>query len=245
MINCIIPTHRPNMIAECVAAIRAQTAQTRVIVVENGAAIGACERLGIAADVVLTSREQAPAARNIGLRFVQGTIGGGLVSFFDDDDIYFPRHLETLLDDWTGSGVVGRSAHYLKTRDGRLLFMDHSKDAKYVLVQSMICEANDVGPWDESLPVEVVDVAWCKDKQLTVARPDHFAFNNGDWDHLWAPDDSEWPVRCPAVFDLGAFDSRIIAGEFEPSQKTLIEPSFEALDSMIARLNQRRAEGTY
>lgn len=244
MINCIVPTHRPGRIAGIIAAIRAQTVSTRAIVVENGPAIGACLSQGLDVDVVLTSREQAPAARNVGLRFVQST-GGGIVSFFDDDDIYLPRHLATLLRAWPCRGVVGRSAHYLRTREGRLLFLDHYRDAKYVMVQSMLCESADVGPWDESLPVEEVDVAWCQGKRLTVAPPEHFAFDNGDWPHLWAPDDIEWPVRCPAVYDLGAYDPEVVQGNLPPTQYVLQEPSFEALDSMMERARSRRANGTY
>lgn len=252
IINCVLPTCRPSFIAPAITRIRAQRGcDVRVVVVENGGARGACLHQNLDADIVLWSSDSAPAARNVGLRWVKQN-DPGLVSFFDDDDIYLPGHLEALLVHHARAphgAIVGLKSHYLRTRDDRLLFLEASEatppNTGYVLVQAMLAHSETVGFWDESLPVEEVDVAWCVGKHTVVAPPEHFAFHNGPWDHLWAPPDEEWACRMPNVFDLGQYDERIVSGEIAPSQRKRLEPSADAMFAMIDRLRQRKADGSY
>lgn len=232
-ITCVVPSCRPGFIPGVVAAIRAQSVKTRIVVVENGPAEGACSRLSVDVDATIKARHgSAPAARNAGLALATSQWPGDPVSFFDDDDIYLPGHLATLIDGWDGVSVRGRADHYLKTRKGCLYYLEHLRHG-YVMVQSMIVPPGIRDKWDESLDVETVDVAWCKGRRLQFAAPEHFAFNNGRWDHLWAPDDREWAFRCPAVYDLGRYDRRVVAGDITARRRVRVEPSFDDLDTFL------------
>lgn len=222
-----------------------------MIVVENGAARGSSLQQALDADVVLWSNDSAPAARNAGLRWVKQH-SPGLVSFFDDDDLYFPKHLETLLkvhDAAPHGAVVGRKTHYLRTKDDRLLLLEplpsEVPDRGYVLVQSMLACSESIGFWDERLSVEEVDVAWCRDLKTVAAPPEHFAFHNGPWDHLWAPPDREWPCRMPWVWDLGPYDPSVVSGDKQPSSRVQLLPTSEDLSALVDRLRLRKVSGRY
>jgi hypothetical protein len=92
----------------------------RLVVIENGEAVGAWARYGLQADAVLTSGQSAAAAKNEGLTWIRAH-GGGSFATFDDDDYYGPGYLEEALAALeNGERVVGKSAVFVLTQVGRL-----------------------------------------------------------------------------------------------------------------------------
>lgn len=96
-VSVVIPTHnRPDMLAEALASVRAQTfTDYEIVVVLNGPmtpeiqrSSEIAERLG--AKVTWLERANLPLARNVGIE----TASGEFVAFLDDDDLWMPHKLE-------------------------------------------------------------------------------------------------------------------------------------------------------
>ncbi|HIQ05788.1 MAG TPA: glycosyltransferase, partial [Anaerolineae bacterium] len=100
VVSVIVPTYnRPHMLVEAVRSILQQTYQNfEIIVVNDGGADAEGLIRFLDADNRITyvrhNRQRGPgAARNTGLRLARGKY----IAYLDDDDIYYPEHLETLV----------------------------------------------------------------------------------------------------------------------------------------------------
>jgi|GEM_PF-39204 len=106
VVSVIVPTYnRPSMLANAVKSILAQTFQDFEIIVVNDAgedvehvvaAFHSAKIRCIAHDV----NKGLAAARNTGIRAANGTY----IAYLDDDDVYYPHHLETLVGFLKDSG---------------------------------------------------------------------------------------------------------------------------------------------
>lgn len=99
-VSVIVPTcNRRDMLGRCLHSILTQTRPPLEIIVVNdaGAAvddiIAAHNASGIIRHAAHASNKGASAARNTGL----GMARGAYIAYLDDDDLYRPAHLETLL----------------------------------------------------------------------------------------------------------------------------------------------------
>ena len=86
----------------------------RLIVVENGAAVGQWWPAEVGA--ITTARGPSPA-RNAGLAWVREN-GGGPVSFWDDDDYYGPGYLDEVAALLRPGSVVVKFFRYVRWDDG-------------------------------------------------------------------------------------------------------------------------------
>src|SRR5258707_1388506 len=99
-VSCIIPTHnRPEMLAEALASVRAQTfTDYEIIVISNGeSAQGrvASRTAAAAFDALYLELEEGNVslARNFGIKRANGE----WIAFLDDDDLWLPTKLERQL----------------------------------------------------------------------------------------------------------------------------------------------------
>jgi glycosyltransferase involved in cell wall biosynthesis len=100
LVSVVVPTHnRPEMLAEALASVRAQTfADCEIIVVSNGES---AEMRDASCKVTIAHRGRhftldegnLPAARN----FAIARAAGEWIAFLDDDDVWLPRKLERQL----------------------------------------------------------------------------------------------------------------------------------------------------
>ncbi len=100
-VSVIIPTHnRPQMLAEAVESVLAQTFQDfEIIMVLNGASVETGEmarRFAADPKVKIAEMEDSTlaASRNVGLEHAAGE----WIAFLDDDDIWLPDKLQVQLD---------------------------------------------------------------------------------------------------------------------------------------------------
>ncbi len=100
LVSVIVPTfNRPEDLLEAVRSIEAQTFRDFEIIVVNDCGVDVAPLLasGIEAGYLRYFRHDKnqglAAARNTGLRAARGRY----INYLDDDDIFYPQHLETLL----------------------------------------------------------------------------------------------------------------------------------------------------
>lgn len=111
LISVVIPTHnRPELLAEAIASVRAQTfTDYEIIVVSNGESTGMRQQ-SLAAATSFDARYFAldegnlPAARNFGIEQADGE----WIAFLDDDDLWLPEKLrrQTTAAVITGADMV-------------------------------------------------------------------------------------------------------------------------------------------
>jgi len=107
LVSVIVPTHnRPDLLMRTLASIKAQTYPNIEIVVVNdcGADVGNLTSwLGQDANLVYVRHGKnrgLAAARNTGLRVARGEI----VAYLDDDDVFLPDHVATVVENLQTSG---------------------------------------------------------------------------------------------------------------------------------------------
>jgi FkbM family methyltransferase len=100
LVSVIVPTNsRPLMLEEALRSILAQTFKDfEIIVINDGGPdiSGLIEKLGVGPKIVSLRHEKSlerSAARNAGLAVARGRF----VAYLDDDDVFYPEHLESLL----------------------------------------------------------------------------------------------------------------------------------------------------
>jgi FkbM family methyltransferase len=130
-VSVIVPTHnRPDRLQEALRSILDQTFQDFEIIVVNDNGVDVehvIDRLAAKQRLVHLrhpANRGLAAARNTGLRFASGKY----IAFLDDDDIFFPDHLETLVS-------------FLETSDHRVAYTDAYRateewvDGRYVVTR--------------------------------------------------------------------------------------------------------------
>jgi glycosyltransferase involved in cell wall biosynthesis len=100
LVSVIVPTlNRPAMLRDALASIAAQTYSPIEIIVVNDAGVdveGVVSRFGLKQRIVCLKHainKGLPAARNTGLK----AASGDYVAYLDDDDVYYPDHIHTLV----------------------------------------------------------------------------------------------------------------------------------------------------
>ena len=99
LVSIITPTYnRPDMLVRAVKSVLAQTYQNLEIIVVNDAGSPVEQALAELNDtrisyIRLGKNVERSAVRNLGILAAQGTY----IAYLDDDDIYYPDHIETLV----------------------------------------------------------------------------------------------------------------------------------------------------
>lgn len=101
IVSVIVPTHnRPDLLCIAIASILAQTLENFEIIVVNDAGIDVEPWIANRDPrgrirIIRHSRNKGPAAsRNTGLKAARGRY----IAYLDDDDLYYPEHLQTLVN---------------------------------------------------------------------------------------------------------------------------------------------------
>src|SRR3972149_7344928 len=100
MVSVIVPTYnRPDMLGDCLDSINGQTySNLEVLVVNDGGQeveeiISNSNKGGNVRYIKHLANRGLAAARKSGIRAAEGKY----IAYLDDDDIYYPDHIETLV----------------------------------------------------------------------------------------------------------------------------------------------------
>ena len=190
LVSVIVPTHnRPDLLKEAIQSILDQTFRNFEIIVINDAgqdAEGVVK--GMDSSIVYLRHKQnlgLAAARNTGIRAAKGKY----IAYLDDDDIFYPDHLQTLVDFLEGNDY---SVAYT---DAYRAYQTLQSDSSYVITERDVPYSFDFNKiWmlaDNFIPVlcimhtkECLEVAGYFDESLNALE---------DWD-LW--------IRISQKFDF-------------------------------------------
>jgi glycosyltransferase involved in cell wall biosynthesis len=107
LVSVVVPTfNRPEMLKETLASIDAQSYSPIEILVVNDGGVdieSTLASLNLKSHIVLlrhSTNRGLPAARNTGIKAASGEY----IAYVDDDDIYYPDHIETLVSCLLSSG---------------------------------------------------------------------------------------------------------------------------------------------
>jgi hypothetical protein len=190
----LVPTHRGPV--ELLGIVRSFALQRhmdkRLVIIENGTAIGTCKRYGIHADAVLSAEHSKSNALNIGLKWLRAH-GGGAWTGWDDDDYYGPGYLSEVAERLPGHDLLGKRSIYVRRNDGRLWLvrrsgwpLGHSFSA-----WSDCCDFELVHRWGED--DRFLKRMFRAGAKLGEAGPEHFVWQRcGDLTaHIWPADDDQ------------------------------------------------------
>jgi hypothetical protein len=176
----VVPFARPEMLGNVIRNFQRQTALARLCLVENGPAVGACERAGLVPDLLLTSEAHQATAKNTALEEIRKR-GGGLVALWDDDDRYGCGFLEELLEHRRRANVVGKRRHLIRMSRGLYLFDEHNANAPSTWLHGPTClvRAEECVDFPRVTPND--DGEWCRD----MARAGATFYATSVWNYVY------------------------------------------------------------
>lgn len=169
----IVPFSRPSCFENVVSNFTRQTFQNKkLVLVENGDAIGCCKERGFEPDLLLTSERHQAIAKNVGLAALRER-KAEFWTTYDDDDWYNNSYLDELIDCSDKAEMVGKHNIFVKTTDDRLWLLQDSKENSFVdavhgptisaWVKDTVVDFPNTGQWGE-------DLAFINDMQLKGAK---------------------------------------------------------------------------
>jgi glycosyltransferase involved in cell wall biosynthesis len=136
LVSVIVPTYnRPTQLAQAIKSVLNQTFRDFEIIVINDGGIDVSNIIESVNDennilhIVHNVNMGLPAARNTGIKVARGKY----IAYLDDDDVYYPDHLQILVDflEATHSKIAYADSFraVYKNIDGRILFRDKERYA--------------------------------------------------------------------------------------------------------------------
>jgi glycosyltransferase involved in cell wall biosynthesis len=235
---CVVPFSRPQNLELVRRQFISQSYQNKkLVIVENGSAIGSCKRAGFEPDLLLTSRTHQSYAKNEALLALKEKHGDDYWTTTDDDDYYGPGYLEELAQSLGKGEVIGKSRSFIRLSDGRLYLID--KWAENELGDSIVHGPTITARIKDSLLFQVEDwgedLDWAEEmKRLgarvySTSRYNWCYFRSSDGEgHAWCVSDNEIRfANSGAMVDYGPFNADIVNGVTHPSGEVVYCNEFD------------------
>lgn len=185
----IVPLHRSGDLPTVIANTHRQRSRVRLVIIENGDAVGACAQARFTPDLLLTSEKHQATARNVALDEIRKR-GGGVFLTMDADDWYGPRYVEEIVANAHHADIIGKRRHLVRFPDGLYLFDVRGANKPTTWLHGA-CLA---GRTEDAIPFPLRDVgedtAWCEGMRsfgakmfATSAR--EYIYNRAGTDHTW------------------------------------------------------------
>ena len=237
-INVIVPFSRPAMLDNVINNfLRQHYSNKRLILVENGPAIGACIKKGVYPDLLLQSEPHQSFAKNTALEELRKI--GGFWTTFDDDDYYGPSYLEELAEFSNKATIIGKFSHfmlttenalrlYLSSRENRLTRFVHGPTISAWAEDSV--DFKDTGRWGEDN--DWIDRMTLKGALVYATSRWNFVFQRSKHQHTWLINDSQITQTlfkvCGADLEVREYE----ACSYEHVNKIAPEPIYSLIKRM-------------
>jgi glycosyltransferase involved in cell wall biosynthesis len=127
----IVPFSRPQYLKNVLDNFTRQDFQNKkLVIVENGDAIGTCIKHGVEPDILLSSLPHQAEAKNEALAAIRRR-GYGFWATFDDDDYYGPGYLSEMVGYSDRAEVVGKGDFFVRLAGGDLLLFEGIGSLQY------------------------------------------------------------------------------------------------------------------
>jgi hypothetical protein len=228
MIWVVVPFSRPDMLGNVLSNACRQTVPFKLVLVENGPAVGTCKRHGVAPELLLTSEAHQAVAKNTALAEIRKR-GGGLVALWDDDDYYGSGFLAELAASKRRATVVGKRIHLVEFADGLYLFDRERADQASTWLHGPTVMAEAADMLDFPLLRVSEDAKWCQ--AMRAAGATLWATSTGEYvyrrtgaRHAWQATDLLARLQLGDGYRIDADGATFVPGLTD-------EQVFEALDN--------------
>jgi hypothetical protein len=206
MIYAIVPFSRPKFLYNVVNNFKHQTLhKKKLIIVENGDAIGCCKKNNFEPDILLTSEKHQSLAKNEALNWIKNH-GGGLWATFDDDDYYGPEYLSELDQNSKKACVFGKGSVFVKTTDEDILLLDTGEENKI----SKFTYAGTIAAYSEVSPFfKIMD--YSEDTQFLYDIK-HSVYSSSRFNYVyqrWVDNKHTYPGNDDELLSILAFDDKV------------------------------------
>ena len=195
----VVPLSRPEFLNNVVCNFTEQKFYgKKLVIVENGDAVGICKKRGFQCDLILTSDKHQSHAKNTALAEIRKH-GGGFWTTFDDDDYYGPDYLTELSGYAKRGDLIGKLFHFIRTTDGFMRVQLGQVNVPCEIQKPVAGPT--ISAWAEDCPDFAV-VNTGEDTQLFVdmfnkgakvfsTSPWHFAMIRRESGHTWKATDEQ------------------------------------------------------
>ena len=108
----VVPTCRSENIEKIFANVESQSVKGHLLIVENGEAIGTCERTGRLPTICLQSEPNVGSARSAALRYIRSVDPEAFIVWMDDDDTYHHSYTRRVLEHNSRESITMAGGHY-------------------------------------------------------------------------------------------------------------------------------------
>ena len=219
----VVPLSRPHMLDNVLANYCRQRYRAQLVIVENGAAVGACARAGAVPDVLCSCARDVGLARQTGVDAVRER--GGYVVFMDDDDWYGAGYVEEAVAHAARGRVTVKGSAFVQGQDGTLRLFAGLPECSPIAGPVQVSGgtfgfwASEAASFPTGLPAGE-DVAWlarmrAAGAEVYATSRYHYLYvrRNLAHRHAWRTTDRQMIDRCPGpVLELGPVDLDMIEG---------------------------------
>ena len=168
-----MPFSRPSCFENVISNFTRQSFHNKkLVMIENGDAVGCCKEHGFEPDLLLTSDRHQAIAKNVGLAALREK-GAEFWTTFDDDDWYYNLYLNELVDCSDKAEMIGKHNIFVKTTNDRLWLLQDSEENDFAdiihgptisaWVKDTEVDFPNTGQWGE-------DLAFINEMQLRGAK---------------------------------------------------------------------------
>lgn len=198
IVYVIVPFSRFKYLESVIKNFNQQTYKyKKLVIVENGSAIGCCEKSGFKPDVLLKSDNHQSHARNEALHWVRSN-GGGMCANFDDDDYYGPEYLLELMQNIGKADVIGKYDFFVRSASGHVRLFDGVASNCY----SSGVHGPTIATMAEKTPEYKSEMVWGEDSDLIermkksgsrvyATSKNNFMLNRRKVGHTWSVTDDQ------------------------------------------------------
>lgn len=244
---CIVPFSRPQNLNWVIDGFKSQTyTDKKLIIVENGPAVGACKKAGIQPDVLLTSKKHQSYAKNEALLWLKKNHPKDWWATWDDDDYYGPQYLQELADNTSKADIIGKASSFMKLTDDRLYMLTRWNQGE--AEQPFIHGPTVTGIAGDSILFDYMDwgedLVWVREMHrlgAKVYRTSQFHwcyFRFANTRHTWLISDDELRYSNTGQIYLASdkFDPDIVNGIVPVTSTPLNNEGFDIANSYSIRL---------